>query len=142
MAAPVPTGIKLYLEAAQLEVRYANGRQFLLPAEFLRVYSPSAEVRGHGLSEPMLVPGKRDVKIEHVVPVGRYAVRLVFSDGHDTGLFSWDALWELGTAQEALWATYESRLAEHGMSRDKAVTKLSALAQPRLYTPAKQHSAK
>ena len=74
-------------------------------------------MRGHGLAEPILVPGKRDVGIDQIVPVGRYAVRLVFSDGHDTGLFTWDALWELGMEQEKFWAQYETRLAEHKMSR-------------------------
>lgn len=137
MPAPVPAGLKLYRDIGVLEVRYADGKQFSLPAEYLRVYSPSAEVRGHGLAEPILVPGKKDVLIEHIVPVGRYAVRLVFSDGHDTGLFSWDALWELGTQQESLWNTYVARLAEHKMSRERDLVKLSALQQPKLYTPAK-----
>lgn len=137
MAAPVPAGLKLIRAEQVLEVRYADGMLYRLPAEYLRVYSPSAEVRGHGLAEPILVPGKKDVAIEQIVPVGRYAVRLVFSDGHDTGLFSWDALWELGSQQAEFWATYEARLAEHKMSRERDLVKLSALQQPKLYVPAK-----
>ncbi len=135
MVAPVPAGLKLIRAERLLEVRYADGTVYRLPAEYLRVYSPSAEVRGHGLAEPILVPGKRDVAIDQIVPVGRYAVRLAFSDGHDTGLFTWDALWELGSEQARLWLQYEARLAEHKMSRDRDLVKLSALQQPKLYVP-------
>ena len=133
MPAPTPAGLKLLRDERILEVRYADGLLYRLPAEYLRVFSPSAEVRGHGLEEPVLVPGKSEVAIDQIVPVGRYAVRLVFSDGHDTGLFTWESFWELGSQQEANWARYEARLKEHGMSRQINVTKLSAL--PKIYTP-------
>lgn len=134
MNAPTPTGIKFLREPRVLEVRYADGTLYALPAEYLRVFSPSAEVRGHGLEEPVLVPGKREVSIREIKPVGRYAVRLVFDDGHDTGLYSWDVLSALGSGQQANWSRYLARLAEHAMSRERDVVKLSAL--PKKYTPA------
>jgi DUF971 family protein len=114
-------------------VRYADGTVHALPCEYLRVFSPSAEVRGHGLEEPVLVPGKKDVNIRDIQPVGRYAVRLVFDDGHDSGLYSWDVLWALAQQQESNWARYLARLQEHGMSRERDLVKLSAL--PKKYTP-------
>lgn len=128
-----PTRIHLRKASGVLEVDFSSGEQYALPAEYLRVYSPSAEVRGHGQTEPTLVPGKRDVRIEQIVPVGRYAVRLVFSDGHDTGLYSWDVLEELGSRQQTLWDTYLQRLHDAGMSRESDVVKLGAL--PKKYTP-------
>ena len=131
-----PTALHLHKKSRVLEVTYADGRRFSLPCEYLRVFSPSAEVRGHGLDEPVLVPGKREVNIERLDPVGNYAVRLVFDDGHNTGLYSWDVLDELCTNQQPLWDRYLARLAEHGMSRDSALTKLSALpAAPRKWKP-------
>ena len=123
----VPTTLKLHKQSKTLEVGYADGSRYELPFEYLRVYSPSAEVRGHGAGEPMLVGGKRNVSVIAVEPVGRYAVRLRFSDGHDTGLYSWDVLEELGQKQQQWWARYLERLAQHGMSRDSDITKLSAL---------------
>ena len=135
MHAPTPAGIKLHRADQTRELRYATGRQFMLPAEYLRVFSPSAEVRGHGLEEPVLVPGKREVGIAEIVPVGQYAVRLVFDDGHDSGLYSWDVLWELGREQDQNWKRYQQRLAEHGMSRDRDLVKLAAL--PKKYQPPK-----
>jgi DUF971 family protein len=126
-APPVPTTIRLHRKSKQLEVVWPDGRNDRLPAEYLRVYSPSAEVRGHGGGEPMLVGGKREVGIGAVEPVGRYAVRLRFDDGHDTGLYSWPALRELADRQEEWWARYLARLTEHRMSRDSEVVKLSAL---------------
>lgn len=134
MTAPVPQEIKLHRKSRVLEVRCADGARYELPCEYLRVYSPSAEVRGHGGGEPQLVPGKREVNITAIEPVGRYAVRLRFSDGHDSGIYSWDLLRELGENHERLWARYLERLAQHGMSRDSDVVKLSALA-PKKYTP-------
>lgn len=122
-----PTGIQLHRKSRVLEVAYADGTRYQLPCEYLRVYSPSAEVRGHGGDEPVLVPGKRNVGIERLEPVGHYAVRLVFDDGHASGLYSWDVLEELGQQQAPLWTRYLARLAEHGMSRDSEVTSLSAL---------------
>ena len=124
---PVPTLLKLHRASRILEVGYADGRRYELPFEYLRVFSPSAEVRGHGGGEPLLIGGKRRVGVIAAEPVGRYAVRLRFSDGHDTGLYSWDVLDELGREQPRWWARYLERLAEHGMTRDSDITKLSAL---------------
>ena len=134
MNSPRPSKIVLHKGSRQLEVAYADGAQYLLPAEYLRVHSPSAEVQGHG--KPVLVGGKRGVAITAVQPIGRYAVRLVFDDGHDTGLYSWDVLTDLGQNQERYWTRYLERLAEIGMSRDSDVVKLAAL-QPKKYTPPK-----
>lgn len=127
-AAPpsVPTDIKLHRKSRLLEVVWPD-RTDRLPLEYLRVFSPSAEVRGHGGGEPMLVAGKREVNVTALEPVGRYAVRLRFDDGHDTGLYTWPALRELADDHDRAWARYLERLAEHGMSRDNAVVKLSAL---------------
>lgn len=122
-----PKSLKLRQKSRILEVRYADGRRFDLPYEYLRVYSPSAEVRGHGGGEPTLVPGKRTVGIVRAEPVGQYAVRLVFDDGHDSGLYSWDVLDDLGRNQAARWQRYLDRMAEHRLSRDSEVTRLSAL---------------
>ena len=131
--APKPSAIKLRRKSRVLEVTYADGARHELPCEYLRVFSPSAEVRGHGLEEPMLVGGKRAVNVARVEPVGQYAVRLVFDDGHDTGLYSWDVLHALGSEQEKNWARYLQRLDQVGMSRDRDVVKLAALV--RQYTP-------
>ena len=133
VSAPTPKGIKLLKAERVLQVQYADGTVFSMPCEYLRVFSPSAEVRGHGLEEPVLVPGKKEVNIREIVPVGRYAVRLVFDDGHDSGLYSWDVLWALAQGQESHWARYLARLQEHGMSRERDLIKLSAL--PKKYTP-------
>jgi len=122
-----PASIKLHRKSAVLDVAYADGTRYQLPCEYLRVFSPSADVRGHTGGEPTLVPGKRKVAIERVDPVGSYAVRLVFDDGHSTGLYSWDVLEDLGANQPRYWARYLARLEEHGMSRDSELTKLSAL---------------
>ena len=116
--APVPTQITLHQASRVLEVAFADGRVFQLPCELLRVYSPSAEVRGHGPGQEVLQTGKRDVQITAIEPVGTYAVKLVFSDGHDTGLYSWDTLYELGRDQEQLWQRYLRRLEEAGARRD------------------------
>src|SRR3569623_1742616 len=122
---PTPTTLKLHRQSRILEGGYAEGTRYELPFEYLRVYSPSAEVRGHSTGEPMLIGGKRNVGIMAVEPVGRYAVRLRFSDGHDTGLYSWDVLQELGQKHAQWWARYLERLEQHGMSRDSEVAKLS-----------------
>ncbi len=122
-----PSSIQLHRKSRVLDVAYADGTRYALPCEYLRVFSPSADVRGHTGGEPTLVPGKRNVAIEKVDPVGSYAVRLVFDDGHSTGLYSWDVLEDLGANHHRYWARYLERLAEHGLSRDSAVTKLSAL---------------
>lgn len=133
MKAPAPSGIKLHRQSRVLDVHYADGTRYALPCEYLRVFSPSAELQGHGLVEPMLIGGKRIVTITAIEPVGQYAVRLRFDDGHDTGLYSWDVLASLGQDHDKNWARYLQRLEEMGMSRDRDVTKLAAL--PKKYTP-------
>ena len=115
---PTPTEIKLHQKSRVLEVSFSDGSRFELPYEFLRVYSPSAEVRGHGPGQETLQIGKRDVTIAELEPVGHYAVRPKFSDGHDTGIYSWDYLYDLGERQEELWQRYLARLAAAGASRD------------------------
>lgn len=112
-----PTEIKLHQASRFLEVAFADGSHFRLPCEYLRVFSPSAEVRGHGPGTAVLVTGKEDVNISAIEPVGNYAVRLVFDDGHATGLYSWDVLHELGTEQESNWQNYLHRLTEAGYQR-------------------------
>lgn len=114
---PVPTEIRLHRKSRVLELAYDDGRSFRLPFEFLRVYSPSAEVRGHGPGQEVLQTGKRDVDITELEPVGSYAIQPVFSDGHSTGIYSWDYLYELGANQEQLWTDYLSRLDAAGSSR-------------------------
>jgi DUF971 family protein len=116
---PLPTEIKLHQQSRVLELVFANGRHFRLPYEFLRVYSPSAEVRGHGPGQETLQAGKRDVTITSVEPVGHYALRPSFSDGHSSGLYSWDYLYDLGERQDELWQRYLERLAAAGESRDR-----------------------
>jgi DUF971 family protein len=115
---PHPTEIKLHQASRVLEIAFADGRTFRLPYEFLRVHSPSAEVRGHGPGQEVLQVGKRDVAIEGVEPVGRYAIQPRFSDGHDTGIYSWDYLYELGVRQDEMWARYLERMEAAGASRD------------------------
>ena len=115
---PRPTEITVHSASRVLEIAFDDGRRFRLPFEFLRVFSPSAEVRGHGPGQEKLQFGKRDVTIKSVDTVGHYAVQPVFSDGHDTGLFSWDSLYELGIHQDARWEDYLRRLDDAGMSRD------------------------
>ena len=113
-----PTDIILHQQSRILEISFDDGKRFSLPCEFLRVLSPSAEVRGHGAGQEVLQTGKRDVNIVAVEPVGNYAVKLVFSDGHDTGLYAWDYLYTIGTDQDALWQDYLERLEKAGASRD------------------------
>lgn len=117
---PVPTEIKLHQKSRMLEIAFSDERRFELPCEFLRVYSPSAEVRGHGPGQEVLQVGKKNVEITDVQPVGSYAVQLVFSDGHDSGLYSWDYLYDLGVNQEALWKKYLERMNEACASREPA----------------------
>ncbi len=116
--APSPTEITVHSGSRVLEIAFDDGNRFRLPFEFLRVYSPSAEVRGHGPGEEVLQTGKRDVTIESVDTVGLYALQPVFSDGHDSGLYSWEYLYGLGLHQDALWQDYLDRLAAAGASRD------------------------
>ncbi len=115
---PLPTEIKLHQKSRLLEIAFSDGKRYQLPCEFLRVYSPSAEVRGHGPGQEVLQVGKKNVEITDVQPVGSYAVQLVFSDGHDSGLYSWDYLYDLGVNQEALWQQYLARMSEAGASRE------------------------
>jgi DUF971 family protein len=117
-ATPHPTALTLHQSSRVLEIAFADGRTFRLPYEFLRVYSPSAEVRGHGPGQETLQVGKREVAITTVEPVGHYAIQPTFSDGHASGIFSWDYLYDLGDRQEELWQRYLDRLAEAGASRD------------------------
>ena len=114
---PAPTGITLHQKSQVFEIAFADGKTFRLPAEFLRVYSPSAEVRGHGPGQEVLQAGKKDVQILAVEPVGSYAVQFRFSDGHDTGIYSWELLYDYGTRQDAMWQQYLARLKEAGASR-------------------------
>lgn len=107
---PRPTDIKLHQISRILEVSFDDGAHFQLPCEFLRVYSPSAEVRGHGPGQEVLQTGKEDVNIIGIEPVGLYALKLSFSDGHDTGLYSWDYLYDLGLNQQRLWQEYLAKL--------------------------------
>ena len=115
---PRPTEIKLHQKSRLLEIAFDDGSRFSLPCEYLRVFSPSAEVRGHGPGQEVLQVGKRDVEIKEIEPVGNYAVKLGFSDGHDTGLYSWEYLHELGEKQESSWKSYLARLEQAGASRD------------------------
>lgn len=128
---PRPVEIKLHQRSRTLELSFDDGKTFQLTCEFLRVYSPSAEVRGHGPGQEVLQVGKRDVEITAIEPVGTYAVQFNFSDGHDTGIYSWDLLYDYGIHQEEMWQHYLKRLEEAGASRDPA----SAPAQPRPARP-------
>lgn len=118
---PQPTGITLHRKSRLLEISFDDGNTFSLPFEFLRVHSPSAEVRGHGPGQEVLQLGKRDVLIAEIDPVGNYAIRPVFSDGHDSGLYSWDYLYMLGKDHASLWKTYLNKLEQEGGSRDPAL---------------------
>ncbi len=113
-----PTEIKLHQQSRLLEVSFANGKTFSFPCEFLRVYSPSAEVRGHGPGQEVLQVGKKNVAITHIEPMGGYAIQLSFSDGHDTGIYSWDLLYDFGLLQEEMWQRYLDRMIETGASRE------------------------
>ena len=115
---PIPTDVKLHQVSKVLELAFADGRAFRLPYEFLRVHSPSAEVRGHGPGQETLQVGKKDITIDEVEPIGHYAIRPKFSDGHDTGIYSWEYLHDLCVRQDALWQDYLDRLAAAGASRE------------------------
>jgi DUF971 family protein len=120
MSDPQPTEIKLRRKSRVLEVHFDDGRRFELPFEYLRVYSPSAEVKGHGPGQEVLQFGKENVQVTRVEPTGQYAVRLIFDDGHDTGLYSWKYLYELGRDFGAKWQHYLSRLEQYGYERKPA----------------------
>lgn len=115
---PRPTEIKLHQKSRELEIAFDDDRTFRFSCEFLRVHSPSAEVRGHGPGQETLQVGKKNVEITAIEPVGTYAVKLVFSDGHDTGIYSWDYFHDLGVKQDGYWQTYLSRMARAAASRE------------------------
>jgi len=115
---PTPTEIKLHKQSRILEIAFNDGSRFELPCEYLRVFSPSAEVRGHGPGQEVLQVGKKNVEITHIEPVGQYAVVLIFSDKHDSGIYSWDYLYDLGVNQERYWQTYLQRMEAAGESRE------------------------
>ena len=116
--APSPTEIKLHQKSRLMEIAFSDGKTFKLPYEFLRVNSPSAEVRGHGPGQEVLQTGKAKVEIRSLDPVGSYAVQPAFSDGHATGIYSWDYLYFLGENQERLWAEYLEKMKQAGASRE------------------------
>jgi DUF971 family protein len=115
---PTPQALTVHAQSRVLEVSFSDGAAFRIPFELMRVYSPSAEVQGHGEGQEVLQTGKRHVTLQSLEPVGNYAVQPVFSDGHDTGIFSWDYLYYLGAQQADLWAQYEARLQAAGRDRD------------------------
>lgn len=117
-ARPWPSELKLKKAERILEVTFEDGTHYTLPAELLRVESPSAEVQGHGTGQKTTIPGKRNVTIESLEPVGNYALRIIFDDGHDSGLFTWDTLYRLGHEQNQIWADYIAALTDKGLSRD------------------------
>jgi DUF971 family protein len=116
--APTPTALTVHEKSRVLEVAFSDGAAFRIPFELMRVYSPSAEVQGHGPGQEVLQTGKREVGLAALEPVGNYAVQPAFSDGHDTGIFSWDYLYFLGSQQDRLWAEYTARLEAAGVDRD------------------------
>ena len=127
--APAPQSITVHEQSRVLEVVFSDGAHFRIPFELMRVYSPSAEVQGHGPGQEVLQTGKRDVTLVDLAPVGNYAVQPTFSDGHDSGIFSWDYLYELGRNEQALWAEYAERLAAAGVDRDAPMAPKPASGQ-------------
>ena len=119
--APTPQSLVVHNQSKVLEVSFSDGAEFRIPFELMRIYSPSAEVQGHGPGQEVLQTGKRGVDLAALEPVGNYAVQPTFSDGHDTGIFSWDYLYFLGSQQDKLWAEYTSRLVAAGVERDAAM---------------------
>jgi len=115
---PTPQALTVHAQSRVLEISFSDGASFRIPFELLRVYSPSAEVQGHGEGQEVLQTGKRTVTLQSLEPVGNYAVQPTFSDGHDTGIFSWNYLYYLGAQEAALWAQYEARLQAAGRERD------------------------
>lgn len=116
--APTPTALTVHNQTRMLEIAFSDGAQFSIPFELMRVYSPSAEVQGHGPGQEILQTGKREVNVVELEPVGNYAVKPVFSDGHESGIFSWDYLYKLGAEQQQLWDDYTRRLQAAGVARD------------------------
>ena len=122
----VPTEIKLHQKSRQMEISFSDGQRFELSYEFLRVYSPSAEVRGHGPGQEVLQAGKKNVDITALEPVGSYAVQPCFSDGHDSGIYSWDYLYEIGRDRDRLWQQYLQRVEAAGVSRETSAAPVAA----------------
>ncbi len=116
--APTPQDLTVHSKSRVLEIAFSDGKTFRIPFELMRVYSPSAEVQGHGPGQEVLQTGKREVELAALESVGNYAVQPTFSDGHDSGIFSWDYLYFLGSQQDQLWADYETRLKTAGVDRD------------------------
>ena len=116
--APWPTEVRLFRERAEVEIDFDDGRTFRYPAEYLRVESPSAEVQGHGPDQKKIIAGRRHVRIDEIEPVGNYAIRIRFDDKHDTGIFSWSYLYELGASYREKWDAYLAALLYRGLSRD------------------------
>jgi DUF971 family protein len=116
--APTPEDITAHSTSRVLEVKFSDGATFRIPFELMRVYSPSAEVKGHGAGQEVLQTGKRNVGLLDIEPVGNYAIKPTFTDGHDSGLFTWEYLYFLGAEHDTLWADYEKRLADAGVTRD------------------------
>ncbi len=115
---PTPTALTVHSQSRILEIAFSDGAQFRIPFELMRIYSPSAEVQGHGPGQEILQTGKREVNVVELEPIGNYAVKPVFSDGHESGLFTWDYLYHLGAEQTQLWDDYERRLQAAGVARD------------------------
>ena len=115
---PTPTALTVHSQSRILEIAFSDGTEFKIPFELMRVYSPSAEVQGHGPGQEILQTGKREVNVVELEPIGNYAVKPVFSDGHESGIFSWDYLYHLGSEQDRLWADYQRRLQAAGAARD------------------------
>ncbi|MDO8718241.1 MAG: DUF971 domain-containing protein [Polaromonas sp.] len=126
--APTPTALTLHSQSRILEIAFSDGAQFRIPFELMRVYSPSAEVQGHGPGQEVLQTGKREVTVVELEPTGNYAVKPVFSDGHESGIFSWDYLYFLGSEQSRLWDDYTRRLEAAGQNRDAPMVVASAHA--------------
>lgn len=123
---PTPEALTVHAKSKLLEISFSDGASFNIPFELMRIYSPSAEVQGHGPGQEVLQTGKREVGLLGLEPVGNYAVQPSFSDGHNTGLFTWDYLYFLGSQQDKLWQDYEARLAAAGMQRDAPMVEKSA----------------
>ncbi|MDP3139305.1 MAG: DUF971 domain-containing protein [Burkholderiaceae bacterium] len=124
--APTPQALTVHSQSKVLEIAFSDGASFRIPFELMRVYSPSAEVQGHGPGQEVLQTGKRSVSLLSLEPVGNYAVQPSFTDGHDSGIFSWDYLYHLGSQQEQLWADYLARLQAAGVDRDAPMAQKSA----------------
>ena len=125
---PTPTALTVHSQSRILEVVFSDGAAFKIPFELMRVYSPSAEVQGHGPGQEVLQTGKREVAVVELEPIGNYAVKPVFSDGHESGIFSWDYLYHLGADQDQLWADYNRRLQAAGANRDAPMVVAGASA--------------